>query len=204
MNIKQTNNLKLSISKYLYKEYKNIPNIQHDSDFEYLELFDKILKNVENPLKTMFILPNGKLKRFELDLSNYNINDIYKINFNITNDNIYDYVDLDHVEIKYLGFDLDEVLKAGCMRISNNLDKKELDIGMNLFYNKPTDKMLKTIDELLVYYNTVLVDFFADRNGKEYIISDETIKQLKKDINKIYNSLHKAKLIQDEFLIDNT
>ena len=90
------------------------------------------------------------------------------------------------------------------MRISNNLDKKELDIGMNLFYNKPTDKMLKTIDELLVYYNTVLVDFFADRNGKEYIISDETIKQLKKDINKIYNSLHKAKLIQDEFLIDNT
>lgn len=204
MNIKQTNNLKLSISKYLDTEYKNIPNIQHDSDFEYLELFDKILKNVENPLKTMFILPNGKLKRFELDLSNYNINDIYKINFNITNDNIYDYVDLDHVEIKYLGFDLDEVLKAGCMRISNNLDKKELDIGMNLFYNKPTDKMLKTIDELLVYYNTVLVDFFADRNGKEYIISDETIKQLKKDINKIYNSLHKAKLIQDEFLIDNT
>lgn len=185
-------------------KYKNIPNIQYNSDFEYLELFDKVLKNVENPLKTMFILPNGKLKRFELDLSDYNINDIYKINFNITNNNIYSYVDLDHVEIKYLGFDLDEVLKAGCMRISNNLDKKELDIGMNLFYNKPTDKMLKTIDELLVYYDTVLVDFFADRNGKEYTINEETIKQLKKDINKIYDSLHKAKSIQDEFFINNS
>lgn len=204
MNIKQTNNLKLSISKYLDMKYKNIPNIQYNSDFEYLELFDKVLKNVENPLKTMFILPNGKLKRFELDLSDYNINDIYKINFNITNNNIYSYVDLDHVEIKYLGFDLDEVLKAGCMRISNNLDKKELDIGMNLFYNKPTDKMLKTIDELLVYYDTVLVDFFADRNGKEYTINEETIKQLKKDINKIYDSLHKAKSIQDEFFINNS
>ena len=190
MNLKQVNSLKLSISKYLENKYKDINPILYTDDNFYIKAFDEKLKTVENPLKVMFILPNGKLKRFELDLSDYKINDIYKINFNLNNDNLYDHIDLDHVEIKYIGFNLDDVLKAGGIRVSNNLNKKELDIGMNLFYNKPTEKMLKTIDELLLYYDTLLVDFFADRNGKEYIINNETIKLLKKDINQIYNRLH--------------
>ena len=193
MNLKQVNSLKLSISKYLENKYKDVNPILYTDDNFYIEAFDKKLKTIENPLKVMFILPNGKLKRFEMDLSDYKINDVYKINFNINNNNLYDYVDLDHVEIKYIGFDLDNVLKAGGIRVSNNLNKKELDIGMNLFYNKPTEKMLKTIDELLLYYNTLLVDFFADRNGKEYTINHETMKLLKKDINQIYNQLHQIK-----------
>lgn len=190
MNYKQITILKTDISEYIKNKYKDIIAIPYKTDIQYIEDFDKATKDVKDPSKAMFILPNGKLKKIEIDLLDYKINPLYTTFFDINYNNLYKYINLEHAEIKYLGFDLDIILKTGCIRIANNINKKELNIGMNLFYNKPTNKILQTIDELLIYYDTLIVDFFKDSKSKRYKIESNTIKQLKRDINQIYNSLH--------------
>ena len=189
LNYNQITSLKSSISKHLEKRYKDVTPLSCDNE-QYLQLFEKNTKTVDDPLKTMFILPDGTFKRFEMDLSDFIIKDVYKINFSINNENLYNFINLDHTEIKYAGFDLMKILSLGCMRVSSDLEKKELDIGMDLAHYKPTKKMLKTIDEILPYCNILEVDFVYEQIGKTYQVGHDTIKELQKDINEIYNKLH--------------
>lgn len=196
MNYQQVSILSRLIHKYLNANYK-LFKLNSLSDEDYLQLFDKTCKDVKDLSKTMFILPNGKLKRFELNLDDFLNDNDYANKFGITKENIYEHINLEHNWIEYVGFDLDRLFNMGCIRIANNIINNEisLDIPISKNINK---KMLKDLfDWCLINYKDITIYFFdskdTDKNKrKDFIYCNEitTSKDILRDLNEMIKKIN--------------
>lgn len=185
MNRQQVEVLKALIERYLNKKYQKINNISNITDEEYLKLFESYTIDTTDIFQANFILPNGRLKKFQLDLTEFEIPDVYTTNFKISNENIYDNLNLKHEQVKYLGFDIDKLLDLGCIRIGNNKLSKEVYLNMNL-RKKLCNKIINIFEECLIHYDYVLIEFLnlEEEIFSKYSLKDgNTIKDIIKDMN---------------------
>lgn len=185
MNRQQIEVLKALIERYLNKKYQKINNINDITDEEYLKLFESYTIDTTDIFQANFILPDGRLKKFQLDLTEFEIPDVYTINFKISNENIYDNLNLKHEQVKYLGFDIDKLLDLGCIRIGNNKLSKEVYLNMNL-RKKLCNKIINIFEECLIHYDYVLIEFLnlEEEIFSKYSLKDgNTIKDIIKDMN---------------------
>ena len=88
MNSQQVAFLNKLVERYLNTKYPKIHNTISISDKEYLELFDANTIDTGDIFQANFILPDGRLKKFQLNLAEFKIPDIYTINFKVSNENI--------------------------------------------------------------------------------------------------------------------
>jgi len=188
INRKIINFLKREIDKYLETKYIN-SNVAAKysalNDTEYLMKFNENTKTVLDISIAEFILPDGTLKRFELDLTNFKISDNLRMNTGITSDNIHEFLNLEHYQIKYLGFDIDRLFDIGCIRIANDIENKEICLSMQL-RKKLNSKIISIIEECLLITDRLVIDFFDnERNTSDWKIysNTNTIKDIIKDMN---------------------
>lgn len=190
MNCKQIASLLSAVYQYVEEKY-NIPDMSYAAlpDNEYLEQFTLKTKDVTDVLTAMFILPDGKLKRFELDLTDFPLQEVYTLNFGITNENIYSRLNIKHEHIQLIGFDLQRLLDLGCIRIGNNKANNEVYLQLNL-KKKLHPKVIDAIEYCLLYYKTVLIDYLCDEELTDMFLrysaqNGDTIKDVIYDLNKI-------------------
>jgi hypothetical protein len=187
--------LKTDVHNFLL-EHKTKDQLFNDlDDKNYLIEFDKVLIDIEDITYASFILPNGKIKKIDFDLSDMEIKPLYTLNYNINNDNIKKYINFFHEDIDFLGFDLERILKLGCIRIGCNVTEDECYIGIDVTNIKPNKTLLNFIESMLIQYKSLYIDFQKQAANKDeckkYSLSDgDTIKSIEKDININYNKLH--------------
>lgn len=185
MNSQQVAFLNKLVERYLNAKYPKIHNTTSISDKKYLELFDANTIDTSDIFQANFILPDGRLKKFQLNLAEFKIPDIYTINFKVSNENIYDILNLKHEQVKYLGFDIDKLLDLGCIRIGNNKLSKEVYLHMNL-RKKLCNKIINIFEECLIHYDYILIEFLnlEEEIFSKYSLKDgNTIKDIIKDMN---------------------
>lgn len=185
---KQVSALHSSIDKYLKLRYSKLDMLTRNiTDTEYLDLFEQVTEPTEDLFLANFILPDGRLRRFRLDLTGFEINDVYKVNFGITNENIYDFINLRHDQIEYLGFNLDKLLDLGCIRVGNNKVNGEIYLHMNLI-RKLSSKVIDVLEDCLIKYNEVIIEFLnleVEVFSRYSSQKGDTIKDIIKDMNQI-------------------
>lgn len=186
-----SNRLSAELEKYLEQKYnrftKLIPFDLNDRE-NYLKKLDDTLPDSPDLEHCNFILPNGKLKRLKFDLSDFDIKDIYRIKLDVSENNIDLKCNVAHQNVKYFGFDLSDILKAGCVRKGGyNLVKNELFVYYNPIYYMPNNKIMDIIEEILMSVDNVCVCYEDYTNEEEYYQffskhNGDTIKDIKKMI----------------------
>lgn len=147
---------------------------------KYLIALDSILLDANCIIDADFILPNGKLKKLQFDLTNFKIPELYYVKFGMTNENIYSRMHFDHKLIKYKGFDLEDVLLVGCFKVGYDLNKKEFGFWYNSGLYKPTQNIIDCLCNLNIQMNKI---YYRDCKNKKKIYIDindyiNTIKNL--------------------------
>ena len=179
------NKLRDKINDYLANKYsiKTIKHFSEEIKDEYLQALDDVLLDSNNIMFTNFIFPNGKQKRIEFDLSDLHINDAYKSRFNITDETLRERFIIAHESVIYLGFDLEEILLSGCIRVGYNKANKECYLHYDSSLYLPTKQILDTIDEILFTTDTVMLAKGFSNNFKSFSYKNgDTIKDIKRFI----------------------
>lgn len=182
--------LREKIENYLAIKYsiKEVKSFSKETRNEYLQALDNILLDSDNIMFTNFIFPNGKQKRIQFDLSDLHINDAYKTRFNITEETLNERFILAHENVKYLGFDLEDIMLSGCFRIGYNKANNECYVHYNSSLYLPTKQILDTIEELLFASATIMLanetpGFAIESKFKSFSFKDgDTIKDIKRFI----------------------
>lgn len=155
-----------------------------DNIDKYRERIDKILCNTDNFKRAAFISPDGKLKRMNLDLSKFEIKDIYKELLNLDINKLLNEYTVEHDAVKYFGLEINDMLAAGYMRIGWDKYKDQFYIQFDTSYCFPNSKIFKIIEEIFLEMSVLYIAF---GNNDDYAIfsvkNGDTIKDIKRYFN---------------------
>lgn len=188
-NDKIIQKIKEKINKYLEGQY--VQEYECKNFEQYIDLFDNILIDTDDIVKASFILPNGKLKIIKIDINNLQLNNYLADFLCDIKENIDELIKFEHFQIKFLGFDLEKIIQCGCVRVGTQ-DGKEYYLHMDLSHKKPNNKILQTIEYILINAERLFISFnYKDDNFSFYSIKNgNTISDIKKDINIKYKLQH--------------
>jgi hypothetical protein len=173
------------IRDYLKQLYGLPPIIELNNNIlEYQKKFDNILYTTNNIHTAGFIAPNGGLKRLKLDFSNFKIKNIYKVLLNLDSDKLTDDYAIEHDAIRYFGFEINDILSAGYMRIGHNKYENQFYIQFDTKFCFPSSKVLCTIENILLEMNTI---YIAHGNNDDYAIFSMANGDSIKDIKRYFN-----------------
>lgn len=186
--------LVIAVDKYVKQKYNNavVETFDYIEDSgEYWRLFDANIADAIGISDAMFILPNGKLKKLNIDLSDFQLDGV-PVEIDMCHQNAYAYLFPRHEYVRFFGFELEKLLNSGCFRIGNNINTKEIHIQAHLA--KSCNKAVFDVLELCLYsYDTVIIDCSIEKPSMPYIFSyskkaGDTICDIKRELNKLTNN----------------
>lgn len=174
------------IRAYLEQHYGLPEQIVLDSTNidKYQQYIDKILYDIDDFKRANFIAPDGKLKRLDLDLSGFTIDDIYQELLNLDFRKLSQEYVIEHGAVRYFGLDINNVLSAGYMRIGHNKYENQFYIQFDTKFCFPSSKVLCTIENILLEMDTI---YIAHGNNDDYAIFSMANGDSIKDIRRYFN-----------------
>lgn len=179
------------IRAYLKQRY-GLPKIIPFMDIQtYRKKANVIFKDTLDFQSAGFISPDGKLKRLDLDLSEFIVKEVYQDLLNIDLDTLINSYVVEHDAVNYFGLEIGDLLLAGYLRIGWNKYNNHFYIQFDNTYCLPNNKVLKTIEEILIQMNTIYVEYTDNlaQNTKDYgifsIKNGDSIKDIRKFINQV-------------------
>lgn len=160
------------VPNIIYFDYNNIE--------QYQQKVNRILYTSNDFKISSFISSDGQLKRLNVDLSDFEIKEYYKELLNINLDKLKNEYVIEHDAVRYFGFEINDMLSAGYMRIGWNKYKNQFYIQFDTTYCFPSSKVFDTIETIFLEIETLYVAF---GNNNDYAIfsikNGDSIKDIK-------------------------
>lgn len=178
------------VQKYIIKYFDNkkIDHINLDLNDKdtYINKFLTILKPEEDVTKASFIIPKLGLYRISFQVPDEIINKMKNFYDNI--DKILYNLRVTHDIIECFGFNLQDMWKAGVVRISYDSAFKETDVVINVSYSKPDRKILNYLEELFFLSHRCIYEIIYKTGSKHITVynNSNTFNDIIKEINSLY------------------
>lgn len=154
------------INNYLQEKYCNTNIIQYNPEQKdyFIHQLDQKLTDENDWRNGLFILPNNKIKKLTFDLSGLDLSII-------DNNNLLKSIKIEHKNVIYKGFNLDDIISSGCVRIGYIKEQSEFYVFLSE-NTKPPKKLFDILEEILFQVNNIYIEikdyktyYFSNSNG---------------------------------------